>query len=65
MSLWLSPVPPDFEMPAGWVVDQVECAFSDTPAPIPEPATMVLLGTGLAVTAFRARRRNCKKMSDS
>ncbi len=36
---------------------------SDT-APVPEPATMLLLGTGLASVASRVRKRRKSQMSD-
>jgi hypothetical protein len=63
VSLWLSPQSSIPGIPPGWVVDQVRYDFSD-PAPIPEPATLALLGIGLAATALRARfggKENAKR----
>jgi hypothetical protein len=47
-------------IPPGWVVDQVRYDFGDS-APVPEPATLTLLGIGLAATALRARIRGKEK----
>jgi hypothetical protein len=38
-------------------VDSFTEQFSETAAPMPEPSSLVLLGAGLAVLPFRARRR--------
>ena len=56
VSLWLSPQNSIPGIPPGWVVDQVRYDFGDA-APIPEPATLILLGIGLAAFALRARIR--------
>lgn len=58
-SVWLSPSSYS-DLPRGWVVDQVRYDFGD-PAPIPEPATLSLLGIGLAATALRARAARRKE----
>jgi hypothetical protein len=54
VSLWLAQTNyPD--LPRGWVVDRVRYDFRDDLDPVPEPATLSLLGIGLAATALRLR----------
>ena len=60
VSLWLSPQTGIPGIPPGWVVDQIRYDFGDS-APIPEPATLTLLGIGLAAIALRARIRGKEK----
>jgi hypothetical protein len=60
VSLWLSPQTGIPGIPPGWVVDQIRYDFDDS-APIPEPATVTLLGSGLAAIALRARIRRKEK----
>ena len=59
VSLWLSPQTGIPGIPPGWVVEKIRYDFGDS-APIPEPATLTLLGIGLAATALRARIRGKK-----
>lgn len=56
-SLWLRPT--DFENTGllVWSVDQVRYEFVDSAAPVPEPATLLLLGTGLGAVLVRRRSR--------
>lgn len=54
--LSLVPSPAESGLPRTWVVDQVRYDFAE-PAPVPEPATMVLVGTGVAAAFLRHRRR--------
>jgi hypothetical protein len=44
--------------PDYWLVDDLE--FTDAAAPVPEPATLGLLGSALAAAALRARRRRSR-----
>ena len=60
VSLWLSPQTSIPGIPPGWVVDQIRYDFGDS-APIPEPATLTLLGIGLAAIALRSRIRGKEK----
>lgn len=45
------------QKPVGVLVKGGSGVPADVGAPVPEPATLLLLGTGLAATAFRKRRR--------
>jgi len=46
---------PHPDAPTGWQLQNMRYEFSQT-APIPEPTTLVLVGTGLAGLIFRRRR---------
>jgi hypothetical protein len=52
-SLFLSP---DIGDPAAWNVDRVRYDFGAQQAPIPEPASLTLLGLAFAAAALRARK---------
>ena len=45
----------------GWVLDYSKLYISDDPAPVPEPATMILFGTGIAgLAGMRGFKRTRK-----
>jgi hypothetical protein len=41
---------------SGWVLENARYQFTGSPAPVPEPGTMILIATGLAAVASRRRR---------
>jgi hypothetical protein len=45
------------ELANSWTVTRARYKFEETPAPIPEPGTLLLLGGGLAAYGARAYRR--------
>jgi len=56
-TLSLVPGRPAEGSPTPWIVDRILYDFGGTAAPVPEPGTMLLVGTGLVGGVWRARRR--------
>lgn len=57
-SVLLIPGLEDPSIPRGWLVDRVEYTFEGSAAPVPEPTTLLLVGSGLAgAIRLRPRRR--------
>jgi hypothetical protein len=56
-TVWITPIPSIDGHPDGWAGTQVRYDFVDASA-VPEPSTMMLLGTGLAALAGARRRRS-------
>lgn len=49
--------------PPSWFIDRIEYDFTD-PAPVPEPATMTLVGTALAAAYLTRARRRARRFTD-
>jgi len=60
-TLALSLAPPRDFIPPGWTVESIRYDFA-APSPVPEPATLTLLATGLG-TLVAGRRRRSKRAS--
>lgn len=60
LSLDLLHSSPDFQVPLGQAVNSYTYSFNVQP--VPEPATIFALATGLAALGYRRRRRNMSKV---